>query len=112
MPEEAQQAGLSEYAASGLCYVTLIPSIIFLVVAPYNQNRLIRFHAWQSIFLCITAIAGQVVLTLIPIVGWILLIPFGLLILVAWVMCLVKALGGQQFELPIIGKFAAKQAGA
>jgi uncharacterized membrane protein len=27
-------------------------------------------------------------------------------------MCLVKALGGQQFELPIIGKFAAKQAGA
>jgi uncharacterized membrane protein len=111
VPDETPQSGLSENAASGLAYVTLIPAIIFLVVAPYNQNRLIRFHAWQSIFLCIFAVAGQVVLTIIPIVGWILLIPFGLLILVAWVMCLIKAFGGQQFELPIIGKFAAKQAG-
>ena len=51
MVEAVSYTHLDVYKRQGLCYVTLIPAIIFLVVAPYNQNRLIRFHAWQSIFL-------------------------------------------------------------
>ena len=45
MPEETAQTGLSDNAASGLAYLTIIPAIIFLVVAPYNQNSTIRFHS-------------------------------------------------------------------
>ena len=44
-------SGLSEDAASGLAYLTFIPAIIFLVVAPYNTNPKVKFHAWQYIFL-------------------------------------------------------------
>src|SRR4051794_33649482 len=43
--------GLSENVGGALCYVLgLVTGIIFLVLAPYNQNRYVRFHAFQSIF--------------------------------------------------------------
>jgi uncharacterized membrane protein len=112
VPDETAPAGLTDNSAGGLAYVTIIPAIIFLVVAPYNQKPFIRFHAWQSIFLCIAAVAIHFILLVIPIIGWILSIPVGLGIIVVWVICLVKAFGGQRFELPLIGKFAAQQAGS
>jgi uncharacterized membrane protein len=111
MPEETVQTGLSDNAASGLAYVTIIPAIIFLVVAPYNQKAEIRFHCWQSIFLGVGCIVIDIVLSMIPVVGWIILPFFGLLILIVWILCMVKAFGGQRFNIPVIGDFAAKQAG-
>ena len=41
--------GLSDNAASALAYVTFIPAIIFLVLAPYNQKPVIKFHAIQEL---------------------------------------------------------------
>jgi uncharacterized membrane protein len=106
------QSGLSDNAAGALAYVTIIPAIIFLIVEPYNKNSYVRFHSWQSIFLGIAAFAIQIVLSVIPIVGWII-IPFFLLgFLVLWLIVLLKALKGQRFKLPVIGELAAKQAGA
>ena len=51
-PMGAQAApGLEENLACALCYALgLLTGIVFLVLAPYNQNKLIRFHAFQSIF--------------------------------------------------------------
>jgi len=52
-------AGMTDNAASALCYVLgLITGILFLVLAPYNQNKTIRFHAFQSIFLSIALDRG------------------------------------------------------
>jgi uncharacterized membrane protein len=106
--------GLSENAASGLAYLTFIPAIIFLVVAPYNTNANIKFHSWQSIFLgCALVVVWilNIILLFIPIIGWLisLLLMLGLLIL--WIMCVVKAFSGQRFMVPVIGALAAKQAG-
>jgi len=112
MPDETVQTGLSDNAASGLAYFTLIPAIIFLVVSPYNQKANIRFHCWQSIFLGIACIVIDVVLTMIPVVGWIIIPFFGLLVLILWILCIMKAFNGQRFNIPIIGDFSAKQAGA
>ena len=43
--------GLQTNVAAALCYlVGLVTGIIFLVLASYNQNSTIRFHAFQSIF--------------------------------------------------------------
>src|SRR6266571_3899277 len=42
--------GLADNVAGMLAYVTIIPPIIFLVLEPYNKNRFIRFHSFQSIF--------------------------------------------------------------
>ena len=36
-------AGLSRNSAAALAYVTFIPAIIFLIMAPYSKDRFIRF---------------------------------------------------------------------
>ena len=48
--------GLSDTAASALAYVTFIPALIFLLVAPYNQKPDIRFHAIQELGLTVVGI--------------------------------------------------------
>jgi uncharacterized membrane protein len=110
--EETPQSGLSDNAAGALAYVTVIPAIVFLLVEPYSKNAYVRFHSWQSIFLGIAMFAIEIVLSVIPIVGWIL-IPFVLIgFLVLWIIVLLKALKGQRYKLPYIGNLAEKQAGA
>jgi uncharacterized membrane protein len=111
-PTQPVQSGLSDNAAGGLAYVTIIPAIIFLIVEPYNRNSYVRFHAWQSIFMGIAAVAVQIVLSVIPVIGWIIIPFFALGFFILWIIVLLKALKGQRFMIPVIGKFAAQQAGA
>jgi uncharacterized membrane protein len=113
IPPQPSQSGLSDTAAGALAYVTVIPAIIFLLVEPYNKNSFIRFHSWQSIFLLIACVVIDTVLGMIPIIGWFVLLPlFGLGVLILWIVLLLKALKGERFQLPLIGKLAAQQAGA
>ena len=109
---QATQSGLSDNAPGALAYVTIIPAIVFLIVEPYNKNSYIRFHSWQSIFLGIAAFVVDTVLSFIPIIGWILLFPVMIAFLIVWIMAIMKALKGQRWMLPVIGKFADQQAGA
>jgi len=116
MPQEYVQTGLSETAASGLAYLTFIPAIIFLVVAPYNQNTNVRFHAWQSIFLSIAWAAVWIVLVVIGVIPLLNFLDIVLTPLVAigflivWVIALVQAFQGKRFKIPVLGDFALKQA--
>lgn len=107
--------GLSDDAASGIAYLTFIPAIIFLVVAPYNTNPKVKFHAWQSIFLGVAWFClwlADIVLAFIPIVGWILMVLLGITLFVLWLISIINAFQGKRFKIPVIGDFAAKQAGA
>jgi uncharacterized membrane protein len=110
-PPQPAQSGLSDNAASALAYITIIPSIIFLIVEPYSKSPLIRFHSWQNIFLAIAWFACSIVM-IIPILGWILGVLGILTCFICWIICIVKAAGGGKFVLPIIGPLAQKQAGA
>src|SRR5690348_4573505 len=100
-----------------LAYVTIIPSIIFLVLEPYNKKRFIRFHSFQNIFFVIAWIVVSIALSIIaaiPVFGWLTLLIWPLLGLgglVIWVVLLLKAYQGQMFKLPVIGDMAEKQAG-
>jgi uncharacterized membrane protein len=51
------------------------------------------------------------VLGVIPIVGWILLLPVGLAFLLLWIFVIIKASKGERFKIPFIGNFAEQQAG-
>jgi len=112
------QSGLSENAAGGLAYFTIIPAIIFLVAEHYNRSSYIRFHSWQCLFM---ALAWFVIDVAVMIFGSFLsffrLLTFGLYplislaMLILWIMVLIKAFNGERFKLPIIGDLAAKQAG-
>ena len=117
MSEQTVQTGLSDNAASGLAYVTFIPAIVFLVTAPYNQNKTIRFHSWQSIFFTVACIAIDVALSVlfrVPFLGFMTLLLWplvGLAFFIVWLLVMIKAFNGQRFKLPIIGDLAEKQAG-
>lgn len=108
----AAGSGLSDNAAGALAYVTIIPAIIFLLVEPYNKKQFVRFHSWQCIFLFIACIVVEIILGMIPIVGWIILPFFGLGVLVLVIFLIIKASQGKKLVLPVIGPFAEKQAGA
>jgi uncharacterized membrane protein len=106
----SQQGGLSETAAGAVAYITIIPAIIFLVMEPYNRSSFIRFHSWQSIFLGVTAAVVHTILAVIPILGWILLLPVSLAFLGLWIFVIIKASRGERYKIPFIGNFAEQQA--
>ena len=91
--------------------MTIIPAIIFLLVEPYNKNSFVKFHAWQCIFLYLVAFVVGFV-NVIPILGQIIFVIAMIGLFVGWIMALLKALKGERYQLPIIGKYAAQQAGA
>jgi uncharacterized membrane protein len=110
-------SGLTDNVAGMLAYVTIIPAIIFLVTAPYNRSRFIRFHSFQSIFFTVAIIAMHIALSILAVVPFLVLITLPLHMLVSlaalalWIVLLMKANQGQMYKLPIIGDLAQKQAG-
>jgi uncharacterized membrane protein len=114
--------GLTDNVAGLLCYILgFITGILFLVIEPYNKNRFIRFHAFQSIFLSVAWFAVTVLQSVVSAV--LMNISFGLLgimgllwtvlwlgFLVVVVLMMVKAYQGERFKLPLIGDLAEKQA--
>jgi uncharacterized membrane protein len=115
---------MSSNVAGLLTYILgFITGIIFLVIEPYKNDKFVRFHAFQSIFLSIIWIAFRVVWGYIvmgtiwnPFSGlWALLGLISMLISLAFLACVLflmyKAYNNQRFKLPIIGDLAAKQAG-
>jgi uncharacterized membrane protein len=110
--------GMADNVAGMLAYVTIIPAIIFLVTAPYNRNRFVRFHSFQCLFFCVALIVIQVgffILTMVPFMGLITIplhLVIGLGVVILWVVLLLKANQGQMYKLPVIGDLAEKQANA
>ena len=100
----------TDSAAGALAYVTIIPAIIFLVMAPYNQKPFIKFHAFQCIGLVVVWFCLGII-GIIPILGWLVFGLGSLALLVTWILCIVKASQGSAFKLPVIGNFAAQQSG-
>lgn len=120
-PSTAGSGGLPSNVAGALAYFTIIPPIIFLVVEPFNKDRFIKFHSFQSLFLAGAIIALQIgllifsfVLGMIPVVGaivaiimWplVMLCIFGLIVFLMY-----KAYNEEKFMLPVIGNLAEQQA--
>ena len=112
-------AGLEENMAGALCYLAgLVTGIIFLVIAPYNRNRTIRFHAFQSIFFHVGWIILWFGVTMIRIAmpfgfGFMasilsLVVGFGGFLL--WLFLMFKAYNKERIVLPVIGPLAEQQA--
>ena len=114
----APAQGMADNVAGMLAYITIFPAIIFLVLAPYNRNRFVRFHAWQNIFFSIAWCVLWMALSIfvhIPFFGWLSILVSPLLLLagfIVWLVLVIKANQGQMFKLPMIGDMAEKQANA
>ncbi len=122
-PALSPSVGMTDNMAGALCYlIGFITGILFLVLAPYNQDRNIRFHAFQSIFLNIAWVAVWFVIffvtllfRVIPFLGLFIsaLLHFavGLGGFIVWLYMMFKTYNGEKIVLPVIGPMAEKQAG-
>jgi uncharacterized membrane protein len=116
----AASAPMADNVASALCYAAgLLTGVLFLVLAPYNQNRTVRFHAFQSIFFHVACIILSIVFSIaFGIVVAVLRLGFlgvlsnllWLVFFVAWLYMLISTYQGKTVVLPVIGPIAQKQA--
>lgn len=111
----APASGLQDNVAGLLAYL-FVPAIIFLVLEPYNRNKFIRFHSFQSLFFTAAMIGLNFVLAIIamiPFLGFATIFLWPIIYLasfILWIVLMVKAYGGQKFKIPVIGDLAEKQA--
>ena len=105
-------SGLADNIAGALCYVPIV-AIIFLLVEPYSRNKLIRFHAFQSLFLLAAMIVTNIAITAVFEIFWSFWGLFGLVRLAffaIWVFLIIKTYQGEKMVRPVIGPLAEKQA--
>jgi uncharacterized membrane protein len=101
----AEPAFTNEDIEKGKTMAGLSYLLFFLPLVACPESRYARFHANQSLILLIVSIAGNIILGIIPIVGWILLPFFGIAVLVFAVLGMVNGFGGKARRLPLIGGF-------
>ena len=85
---------------AGLSYL-----LFFLPLVACPESKYAKFHANQSLLLLITAIVGDVILGVIPVVGWMLMPIFGVVVLALGIIGLINGFGGKAKRLPLIGRF-------
>jgi uncharacterized membrane protein len=122
MELDSNLAAMLCYISYFICCLGLVVGIVF--AATEKENRFVKFHALQSLFLfallvVLSFILGildavmQMILNLTVGFGWIaglltwvlggvLLFVFAVFLIIGG----IKAYGGQWFKLPIIGRFA------
>jgi uncharacterized membrane protein len=116
--------GLSANVAALIAYLFVpVTSIVLLVTE--KENRLVRFHAFQSLFFGLGLFALTVVLSVViglvsfvlsaisPVAGFlvtmvslVLWLILAAAILGVWFFCIFKAYKGEMYKLPVFGKFA------
>lgn len=114
----ATRSGISDNAAAAISYFTFIPAIIFLLMAPYKESQYVRFHAWQSILLNISAFVIDIIFGSIALMTMLLgssvlvytLRALMVLWFVLWLVCLIRAMNGKTYKLPVLGGIAEKLA--
>jgi len=100
--------GLQENIAGLLCYVAWwVSGLVFLLIEP--ENKFVRFHAIQSIYVFSILNIVIIVLNVIPLIGGVLAWIISVLAIVLWVVLMVKAYQGQLFKLPWAGEMAERQ---
>ncbi|MEW6376709.1 MAG: DUF4870 domain-containing protein [Thermodesulfobacteriota bacterium] len=105
--KERSSTGLEENVAGFFCYLLgFITGIVFLVVE--KKSSFVKFHAMQSTITFLGLFVISIILGFIPIIN-LLVIPIWILSLILWLILMVKALRGERYSLPIVGKMAEEK---
>ena len=94
MPEEKNKV------IAALAYV-----LFFLPLLACRVDEFAMYHANQGLLLLLFGWGGSVILSLIPIIGWIMLIFYPLVTFVFLIIGVMNALKNEKKPLPLIGNF-------
>ena len=105
MAEEKKGTGLPKNTAAALSYVLgPITGVIFYIL---EKDHYVRFHAMQSIvvfaLLFVLQWALGFTLVLLPLVPLVSILSF-----VLWLLLIYKAWQGEEWEVPVLGKYTRK----
>ena len=110
--------GMADNLAAALSYIWIV-GLIFLFVEPFNKNKFVRFHAFQSVFYGVAWMVlwfgMHIVFSIMPFLGLLILPLYALIGLggfVFWLFLAFKAYNNELYKAPIIGDLAAKQVGS
>ncbi len=109
-PKEVPKANSADVEKNKLMAIIgyIIPILFFIPLLNEESKKspFAKFHANQQLVLLISAIAVNIVGTLIPILGWFIILPIGsIIILVVAIIGIINAAKGEMKKLPIIGGF-------
>ena len=98
--------GLDENVAGFFCYLLgFITGIVFLVVE--KESGFVKFHAKQSTITFLGLFVVMILFGWIPVLSALVFV----LSLILWLVLMVKALRGEKYLLPIVGKWVEEKAG-
>ena len=109
---------MDKKTASWLAYLLSIIGAI-IVLATIKDDREVRIHAWQSLFLGCAMAAVAIVLAILSAIfvwiAWGLVVVFSIISWIAWVgfvvvtvICIIKATQNSIFKIPVIYGWAEK----
>jgi len=102
--KEKSSTGLEENVAGFFCYLLgFVTGIVFLVVE--KESSFVKFHARQSTVTFLILLVISLIFGWIPVIGFLVLIS----ILILWLFLMVKALQGERYMLPIVGKLVEEK---
>lgn len=108
LPPGKSSTGLDQNLAGAMTYLLgLVTGIGFLIIE--RENRYVRFHAFQSTFTFLVVAVVYLMMLGLPIVNWLLMVPFSLGVTALWAFLMFKAIQGQQYKLPLVGDWADAQ---
>jgi len=100
--------GMQPNVAGLLCYlVGFVTGIVFIIIE--KENKFVRFHAMQSIFVFGGLFVLQIILSFIPFIGWLFGILISILGLILWILLMIKAYNGEMYKLPFVGDMAEQK---
>ncbi len=106
-------AGINPRTASILCYIPLlgwIAAVVVLAADRFRDNRVVRFHAFQGLYLFVAwLIVDQVISPMFRLIPH---VHFGELLRAAvigvWIFMIIKASREEVYSLPVIGELAER----
>ena len=108
MADISQETGSQDNLLGALCYLFgwLTGAILWFSLP--KSKKFVRFHAMQSIIFSVILMVIFIVLSLVPVIGWIISAILGLAAFVIWILLMVKANQRLKYKLPFIGDLADK----
>ena len=104
----SQEVGNAKLVAI-LSYIFIIGIIWYFVDKDVQKSSLAKHHVQQGIVLVLTSLAINFIGGVIPILGWLIILPLGnLAVFVFWIFGLVYALQEKEKNIPLIGQFGKK----
>lgn len=113
MSDGKTSLGLAPNITAALSYILgvigfgFVSGIVVFILE--RENRFVRFHSMQSIFLSVTFLTLSIIASFIPVFNEISVKAVYLGNFICWLLAMIKAAQGQFFKFPIIGDLAEKQ---